>query len=302
MAADGLAHQRSQGHGEYKVPPGPRISFYKLVDSVLPTTKDTSGHEKDFFDGIDTSLPSLATLLGRDEKKAPWLGSELRKIAGHLGESAEALSGVVGELESLSDRLDHSALSPATIEEILDLLSAKKDEAETALNLALNITLDASVTPPQGPEAAAPPLKDALINVSPGQKFEIIGKLHNGSKHWLNVQGAELDPIMRWARRVHAEQTTLGPGEDYYANFFIQVPADASFTRPYWHRDDPETDSVNQIPDEMYQTLPFAPTAPQVTTNYDFEGRRRPHSPLPFSVNGYPVGEHLAERGAKIVS
>src|SRR6266571_1957136 len=39
MAADGLAHQRSQGHGEYKVPPGPRISFYKLVDSVLPNTK-----------------------------------------------------------------------------------------------------------------------------------------------------------------------------------------------------------------------------------------------------------------------
>src|SRR5260370_1655395 len=47
MAADGLAHQRSQGHGEYRVPPGSRISFYKLVDSVLPNTKDTSAHEKD---------------------------------------------------------------------------------------------------------------------------------------------------------------------------------------------------------------------------------------------------------------
>src|SRR5450432_1651459 len=39
MAADGLAHQRSQGHGEYKVAPGPHNSFYKLVDSVLPNTK-----------------------------------------------------------------------------------------------------------------------------------------------------------------------------------------------------------------------------------------------------------------------
>ncbi len=54
MAADGLAHQRSQGHGEYKVSPGPHNSFYKLVDSVLPNTKDAVGHEKDFFDGIDT--------------------------------------------------------------------------------------------------------------------------------------------------------------------------------------------------------------------------------------------------------
>lgn len=303
MAADGLAHQRSQGHGEYKVPPGPRISFYKLVDSVLPNTKDASGHEKDFFEGIDTSLPGLAALLGNDEKKAPWLVPELKKIAGQVGDSPDASSNVVGEFESLSERLDHSALSPAKIEAILDLLSAKKDEAETALNLALNITLDASVTPPQGPEAAAPPLKDALINVSPGQKFEVIGRLHNGSKHWLNVQGAELDPIMRWARRVHAEQTTLGPSEDYYANFFIQVPADASFTRPYWHRDDPETDSVNKITDEMYQTLPFPHNAQAVTITYDFAAGRRLHSPLPDSINGHSIARHSAERGGgKITS
>ena len=55
MAMKGLAHQRSQGHFEYPVTPGPHYSFYKLVDSVLSKTVDDKGHEKDFFDGVDTS-------------------------------------------------------------------------------------------------------------------------------------------------------------------------------------------------------------------------------------------------------
>ena len=303
MAADGLAHQRSQGHGEYKVPPGPRISFYKLVESVLPNSKDANGHEKDFFDGIDTSLPGLAAQLGVDEKKVPWLVPELKKIAGHIGDSADALSSVVGEFNSLSDRLDHSDLPPATTEAISDLLSAKEDEAEAALNLTLNVTLDASVTPPQEPEAAPPPLKDALTNVSPGQKFEVIGKLHNGSKYWLNIQNAELVPFRSWARRVHAEQTTIGPGEDYYANFLNQVPADGPSTRPYWHRDDPEADSVNELADEAYQTLPLPVNTLQVTVSYDFVGRRGLHSPLPDSINGHSIARRSAQRGSgKIVS
>src|SRR5260370_42381342 len=94
MAADGLAHQRSQGHGEYKVPPGPRISFYKQVDSVLPNTKEASGHEKDFFDGIATSLPRLPAQLGVDEKKTPWLVPQLKRLAGHICDSAAALLSV----------------------------------------------------------------------------------------------------------------------------------------------------------------------------------------------------------------
>jgi LmbE family N-acetylglucosaminyl deacetylase len=297
MAADGLAHQRSQGHGEYKVPPGPRVSFYKLVDSVLPNTKDAIGHEKDFFDGIDTSLPGLAALLGEDKEKAPWLVTELKKIVGHIDDSADALSSVVGEFNSLSDRLDHSDLQPGTKAAISDMLSAKEDEAEAAFNLALNVTLNVNVTAPQGPEAAPPPVGDALINVSPRQRFEVIAKLHNGSKYWLNIENAGFDPLHGWLRRVHAEQATISPREDYYANFFIQIPADAPYSKPYWHRDDPETDSVNQIADEMYQTLPFAANAPLVTVTYDFAAGRGVHSLLPDAINGNSITRHSAKRG-----
>ena len=59
FAMEGLRHQLSQGAGGWKVEPGDRYTFYKLIDSVLPSATDKEGHEKDFFDGIDTSLASL---------------------------------------------------------------------------------------------------------------------------------------------------------------------------------------------------------------------------------------------------
>ena len=59
FAMEGLRHQLSQGAGGWKVEPGDRYTFYKLIDSVLPSATDKEGHEKDFFDGIDTSLAGL---------------------------------------------------------------------------------------------------------------------------------------------------------------------------------------------------------------------------------------------------
>jgi hypothetical protein len=55
FAMEGLRHQLSQGAGGWSVEPGDRYTYYKLVESVLPSTVDKDGHEKDFFDGIDTS-------------------------------------------------------------------------------------------------------------------------------------------------------------------------------------------------------------------------------------------------------
>ncbi|HXP17948.1 MAG TPA: PIG-L family deacetylase, partial [Terriglobales bacterium] len=71
FAMEGLRHQLSQGAGGWSVEPGDRFTYYKLVDSVLPTATDKDGHEKDFFDGIDTTLPGLGSRLGDEEKKVP---------------------------------------------------------------------------------------------------------------------------------------------------------------------------------------------------------------------------------------
>ena len=69
FAMEGLRHQLSQGAANWTVDAGDRFTFYKLVDSVGPSTLDRSGHEKSFFDGIDTSLPGLAPSAVSEEKK-----------------------------------------------------------------------------------------------------------------------------------------------------------------------------------------------------------------------------------------
>jgi len=279
FAIKGLRHQESQGLADLKFPSGPRFAFYKLADSVLPNTKDASGHEKDFFDGIDTSLPALATKLEPDESAVPWLKRDLAKIADHIGESISELSTVVRDLGSITDRLNESNLSPESKNALLGFIFEKTEQAQTALSLALDLNLDVTVAPPAGPAAPAPPQAEALTSVSPEQKFEVIARLHNGSKYWLTIQNAALDHD-DWVKRAHAEQTTIGPGEDYYANFLVQVPQDAPITRPYWYRDDPQTESVNNV-DVAHETLPLPQSALHVKVDFQIGDHRGLHSPAP---------------------
>jgi LmbE family N-acetylglucosaminyl deacetylase len=278
FAIQGLRHQKSQGLADIKFPSGPRYTFYKLADSVLPKTTDATGHEKNFFDGIDTSLSGLAAKIGDEEKQVPWLSPELAKAAGEIGDSVGSLATIIGEMDSLSSRVDESDLSAETKQTLEQYLSEKRNEAAVALNLALNLSVQATVAPPQGPAAPLPNEKNALTNVSPGQTFEIVAKLHNGSKYWLIIQDARL--IQDWVKKAHAEQTTIGPGEDYYANFLVEVPEDALLTRPYWHRNNPETESVNQA-EGSYQTLALPPAPLQLKIDYEITGHRGLHSPLP---------------------
>ena len=296
FAIEGLRHQQSQGLADLRIPSGPRYAFYKLADSVVPNTKDASGHEKDLFDGVDTSLPALTSRLGDKAKEVPWLALKLKAIAGQISDSPDALSKLLSELRSALDRIDQSELQPGAKAAIAEPLEAKDDQAAAALNLALNLSLDASVSPPQGPEASPPSEADALVDVSPGQKFEIIAKLHNSSKEWISIQDAELKPHRDWAPEAHAEHATIGSGQDYYANFLVQVPADADLTRPYWHRDDPEVEAVNKV-DEAYQTLPLPTNKLQVIVHFQIAEQRGLHSLLPDSIQGHSIPRHSAERG-----
>lgn len=280
FAIEGLRHQKSQGLGDLRIPPGPRYAFYKLADSVLPKTTDASGHEKDLFDGIDTSLPGLATKFGGDESTLSWLKGDLAKAAAKIHDSVGDLYNAVLELQSFADRIDESGLPAETKNLLLQSLNEKTEQAQAALDLALNAILDVTIAPPSGPAASVPPESGALTAVSPGQKLEVIAKLHNGSKYWLTVQNAALDHT-DWVRQTHAEQTAIGPGEDYYANFLVQVPEDAPITRPYWHRDDPQTEAVNKIDERAYETLPFPPPPLRATVNFEISSRRGEHSLAP---------------------
>ena len=87
FAMQGLRHQMSQGAANWTIDPGDRFTFYRLVDSVVPSTVGKDGHEKSFFDGIDTTLPGLAPT---DMSE---LRHELGEIAQFTAQASEAAKG-----------------------------------------------------------------------------------------------------------------------------------------------------------------------------------------------------------------
>jgi LmbE family N-acetylglucosaminyl deacetylase len=284
LAVEGLRHQLSQGVGAYSVDTGPRYTYYKLVDSVLPPTTDKDGHEQDFFDGIDTSLPGLASRLGAEESKVPWLRPELVDMVNRvqdatsrsdkeLIDAAGPLLVALQNLDSLTSRVDSSQISSPLKEDLLEILREKQQQAQTAVNLAMQILVEATVAPPQDVGAGRPKEEEAFTVVSPGQKFLVRLKFHNGSKYKLVMDRVRLDAPQGWARQVDEEPVlVVAPGKDQYANFVVHIPADATdsrlYTRPYWHRADPETDSINTVDDERFVTLPFPPPPFRATVQY----------------------------------
>src|SRR5437667_2011057 len=269
FAMEGLRHQLSQGAGGWSVELGDRFTYYKLVDSVLPLTTDKDGHEKDFFDGLDTSLPGLASRLGDEEKKVPQLRAGLVEIAGQLKQAAQLgtdPNDTVRPLLAALDSLGHfvrqnNDLSASARQDLVARLQEKEEHIQAALNLALNASMEATAIIPSDI-----PNQQNSLAISPGQKFDVHAKFHNGSKHPLSIKDIILDGITPAA--VKEPDRMLQPCSDYETNFQVQLPSNFPVTRPAVHRNDPERDSVYVVDEPQYATLPFPPPF-RVIAHYD---------------------------------
>jgi LmbE family N-acetylglucosaminyl deacetylase len=290
----GLRHQLSQGAGGWSVDPGPRYTYYKLVESVLPPHALPNGHENSFFDGIDVTLLGLANRLGDDASKLPHFRSELQRIQTEIegasrdkvaSHAALPLLAALNQFEALVHEVEGSTLDARQKLDLLTVLREKRGQCEMAANLAMGISLDATVSPAKGPKEAVPSEADALTVVSPGQRLTVLVKFHNGSKYPLKIEKLSIESAQDWVTGTYKgdNRKFLKPGEDFYANFRLTVPAAAPTTRPYWHRDDPETESINKIDDENYATLPFPPPPLKVHADYRITGR------ADLSIQGYQV-------------
>jgi LmbE family N-acetylglucosaminyl deacetylase len=285
FAMQGLRHQLSQGAANWNVDPGDRFTFYKLVDSIEPPKLDKDGHEKDFFQGIDTTLPGLASRLGAEEAKVPQLRRQLTEIANNVSRTAESAKGndpsasaaplmeVVAALRQALTEVDKSTLGTATKSDLLARLEEKREQAETALNLALNVTLSATIVPRAEPKGAIQKEAEALTTVSPGQEFLVAVNLNNGSKEQVVINALKLEVPEGWATiSDKTKPEAIKPGDNERVVFRLKVPKNAAYTRPYWHRDDPETESLNHIDDEQYVTLPFLPPLMRARVEYSIAG------------------------------
>jgi LmbE family N-acetylglucosaminyl deacetylase len=288
FAMEGLRHQKSQGAANWTVDAGDRFTYYKLVDSVVRPAEGQDGHEKSFFDGIDTTWPGLAARLGAEQKKVPQLRSELMKIATRVWEATEKanlndasaavvpLLEVVAELEHVNSQVRSSTLSAAAKFDLLTRIAEKQQQAETALNLALGVRLTANAESPIRSGVDREGIAEAARNVtavSPGEEFFVAVTFHNGSKQPLLIDHIKLEVPAGWNTiNGKTRPETVKPGADLHADFRLRVPKDTPYTRPYWHRDDPDRDSLNHVDDERYATLPFPPPALRARVEYAVSG------------------------------
>jgi LmbE family N-acetylglucosaminyl deacetylase len=272
FALEGLAHQTSQGTGGIRVPPGPRYTYYKLTDSTLP--KPTS-HEADFFDGIDTSLVGLAARLGAEGSKVPFLRPALELLQKHVDAANNAFSlaepsacapelmAGLDETIILIRQLRHSQLAPATLAELMAVLERKYYQFEEAANEAMGIHFETTVDPPGPPPGPSyfPRMEQTLSLAIPGQTFNITARLYNRGRFRLKAPEFSLNLPEGWKNTYlkKDEQAELAPGEVAATQFQVTVPDSAPYTRPYWSRSDPETETIYKVSDPRLLTDPWPP-------------------------------------------
>jgi LmbE family N-acetylglucosaminyl deacetylase len=273
FALEGLRHQLSQGAAQWRVEPGDRFSYYKLVDSVVPNTTDAAGHEKSFFDGIDTTLPGLAARLGDEQQKLSLLPSLLGEIDQKVknaaadatkdkpARAAMPLLAALTLLEEAAKKVAASDLSSAAKSDLLTQLQKKQEQCAYAANLALGVTLQAEVSSAPNDLTKDLPAPKPQAFVSPATTFYVKTRFHNGSKRVVEVRDVKLEAPKNWdVEPLPTDyRKQVEAGDDYDVVFEVNAPSTAELSRPYWHRAKPETESVNTLDESRFTTLPFAP-------------------------------------------
>jgi LmbE family N-acetylglucosaminyl deacetylase len=276
FALEGLAHQTSQGTGGIRVPPGPRNTYYKLTDSTLPKP---AGHEEDFFDDIDTSLVGLAARLGAEESKTPFLKPALASLQKHVDEAVKAYSlqdpsacaapllAGRDETEKLVHQLEDSQLLAPAKAELLAVLSGKIEQFQQAANESLGIFFEITVDPPGPPPGPSyfPRMEQTLSMAVPGQSFTVTARLYNRGKATVVPQGFAIEAADGWKIEHLGSPSSPSPyvalkgGDSSTTQFKLTVLEHAQDTKPYFTRDNPETETVYSISDPKYLTLPWSP-------------------------------------------
>ena len=285
----GLKHQLSQGAGAWDPPQGQRFSYYTLIDSALPSKPAAGAHENDFFDGIETSLPALAARLGADQSKVPWLRPQLHAIAKAVDEATAAVdkdpqsagAPLLRGLDltrALIGKVDASGLSGAEKADLLARLRTKQQQFEQAANLALGMELELGPGTPDGrPMAASFPTGEGDVLaavITAGKTFLLRATLHNGSAAPMDLKQFALEVPEGWKYELFMDKVPakIAPGDGCALTFRVTPPIDAQVTKAYFHRDDPDTDTIYKIDNPKYVTLALPPPPVSARVEYKING------------------------------
>lgn len=273
FAMRGLKHQLSQGAGAWTVEPGDRFTSYKLLESTLPGPKPE--HENDFFDGIDTSLVALADRAGGEESKIPKLRERLKEIAADIDKATAAQNDLAQALKYLAhaetvleplqhDVQDNGELSKPIWLELLTNLNTKWAELREAINIAAGLKLEV-VSRSSVVSNTPPPLV-------PGQSFDLRVQLTNNGRSAIKIQSVGIGVAGKEDEESSPDLKLLAPGQSYSAQFQRTILEDSAYTRPYFHRSDPETETVYSVDNLAYYDLPLPLPSVSVSIGYSVDG------------------------------
>ncbi|MBZ5647332.1 MAG: PIG-L family deacetylase [Acidobacteriia bacterium] len=273
----GLKHQLSQGAGAWNLPPGPRFSMYKLVDSVIPPATDKDGHEPDFFAGIDTTIPGLASRVHADA--IPNLKATLTEIQHDVEkataaaekssyDAAEPLFLGLELTRQLIAEVSDSKVGALKKADLLEALQTKKSQFERAIALALDLQVIAD------PRMAASSLTPQGFEVfAAGDTLPLLVSVPTDEGNGLKIDRIqpELPSTWKWGKDVDifGDPSSFRVLEGV-TSFNIKIPPDAALSRPHFQRRNPETDTIYTVSTDP--TAPLSPAPVRVRVDYSWHG------------------------------
>ena len=277
----GLKHQLSQGAGNWQMPTRMWTSHYKLVDTTIPNYHPV--HEKDFFDGIDTSLVGLADRVPTQVSVAGLPFKDyLRSLLTELEHDVDQATAVadrdpkaaavpllkgLAATEELIAEVEKAQIDVVAKSDLLVNLRQKQVEFRDGANDALGVKLNATAELPAMKEVKDPAGQMWLAAV-PGERVQFTASTvaHDftmNSLHWVLPKGS-LD--------LGKSISEMGAAVSYRSP--INLSTTAPYTRQYWHRDDPDRESIYKIDDPQYATLALTPWPFHAVGTYMYQGLR----------------------------
>ena len=250
------------------------MSAVQLVETTLPKVeKETS-----LFDGLDTTIPGIAKLTDPTVN----ISAELTTIQSHVSDAinkfdarrpwaiASALAAGRKATRDAIAKISSSQLDAARKDQVLFLLNNKVKEFQDAMNKALAISMDVLVDPPQTEgQPAFRQSRETFAVAVPGQQFSLTATVLNRGQTKIEPAAVTLRAPAGWRVTTRASDTRpLGFNEAIKAQFDVTVPANAEFTRPYWHRQSEFRDFTYQLRKPSDKNLPWSQPDLVATVNY----------------------------------
>lgn len=270
ISRTGLGFQKSQNGGGDIPAAGPAESPYHRFGSRI----DSPDEEKTLFDGVDISLSGIADLAKSDQHDFLTEGlaaiNELVEKAMHEysprdpAAVAPTLAAGLTATNQLAEKVTSSSLGDEAKYDVLHELKIKQTQFNSALGLALGLSIDANVTqehPPSGPFARLMGDRPTFQVAIPGQRFPVLVRVANPGSESVKVDSISLELEGDGGAASHAEGETSGalePGSVLNARFDVQIPEGAGYTRPYFERSGLEQPYYD-VRDPKYRNLPLAP-------------------------------------------